>query len=52
MNEGFEALDSFDADKAIKIGKKLKKLRHSSAFEILALLDITKTIILKNLLKF
>lgn len=37
MNEGFEALDSLDADKAIKIGKKLKKLRHSSAFEILAL---------------
>lgn len=37
MKEGFEALDIFDTKKAIKIGKKLKSLRHTSAFEILAL---------------
>jgi tetratricopeptide (TPR) repeat protein len=37
MDEGFEALYSFNSDKAIIIGKKLKQLRHSSAFEILAL---------------
>jgi tetratricopeptide (TPR) repeat protein len=37
MNQGFNCLDEYEYDKAIKIGKKLKKLYHSSAFEILAL---------------
>jgi tetratricopeptide (TPR) repeat protein len=37
MNEGFEALESYDTKKAIKIGKQLKRLKHTSAFEILAL---------------
>ena len=37
MKAGFEAVNDFDTKVAIKIGKKLKKLRHTSAFEILAL---------------
>jgi tetratricopeptide (TPR) repeat protein len=37
MNQGFDYLDEYEYDKAIKIGKKLKKMRHSSAFEIMAL---------------
>ncbi|MBA4387690.1 MAG: hypothetical protein C0404_06890 [Verrucomicrobia bacterium] len=37
MKKGFEALESSDTDRAIDIGRELKNLRHSSAFEILAL---------------
>jgi len=37
MESGFEAVNNFETKKAIKIGNKLKKLRHTSAFEILAL---------------
>ncbi|MBN2384655.1 hypothetical protein JXQ70_17410 [bacterium] len=37
MDQGLDALDSFNTKEAIKIGKKLKKLRQTSAFEILAL---------------
>lgn len=37
MDEGFQALEFYDTKKAIKIGKKLKRLKHTSAFEILAL---------------
>ncbi len=37
MREGHRLLDEWEPDEAIEIGKKLKKLRHSSAFEILAL---------------
>jgi len=33
--EGLERLDRFDLDGAIRVGKELKKRRHSSAFEIL-----------------
>ena len=36
MEEGFEALGESDAKRAKRIAKELKKLRHSSAFEILA----------------
>jgi tetratricopeptide (TPR) repeat protein len=37
MDAGFEAIENFDHKKALKIGSKLKNMRHSSAFEILAL---------------
>ncbi len=37
MDEGFEAIENFQYEEAIKIGEKLKKIKHSSAFEILAL---------------
>ena len=37
MNEGFEALAFFNINKAIRIGKQLLRLKHTSAFEILAL---------------
>ncbi|MCI0421586.1 MAG: hypothetical protein L0312_20565, partial [Acidobacteria bacterium] len=37
MNEGFAALENCSVKRAIKIGQRLKKMRHSSAFEILAL---------------
>lgn len=37
MKKGFEALELSRTDQAIRIGQKLKELRHSSAFEILAL---------------
>ncbi|MHC4728631.1 MAG: tetratricopeptide repeat protein [Planctomycetota bacterium] len=37
IEEAYEHLDQSDYKVAVKIGKKLKKLRHSSAFEILAL---------------
>lgn len=37
MDEGFELLEQCDYDGAIKLGKKLQRLRHSSNFEILAL---------------
>ncbi len=37
MKQGFNLLEECDYDGAIKIGKKLKALRHSSAFEILAI---------------
>ena len=37
VNQGYDYLNKYEYDKAIKIGKKLKKLRHSSAFEIMAL---------------
>jgi len=37
MSKGFDAVENCEIKKAIKIGKKLKKLRHSSAFEILAM---------------
>ena len=36
MDEGFELLESYDYEGAIRTGKKLKRMRHSSAFEILA----------------
>jgi tetratricopeptide (TPR) repeat protein len=36
MKEGFQLLDDGELERAIRIGKRLKKLRHSSAFEILA----------------
>jgi len=35
--QAYEYLDAYDTKKAVKIGKKLKRLRHSSAYEILAL---------------
>ncbi len=35
--EAFNALDVYDIKKALKVGRQLKKLRHSSAYEILAL---------------
>jgi tetratricopeptide (TPR) repeat protein len=37
MEEGFEALASHDTKRAMKIARELKKLRHSSNFEIMAL---------------
>jgi len=37
MDEGYRALDDHDTKRAIKIGRRLQKMRHSSAFEILAL---------------
>jgi len=37
MDEGFRALDDYETKQAIKIGRRLQKMRHSSAFEILAL---------------
>ena len=37
MEEGFELLGQDDTEGAIKIGKRMKKMKHSSAFEILAL---------------
>lgn len=36
MDKGFEQLESYDYENAIRTGKKLKRMRHSSAFEILA----------------
>jgi hypothetical protein len=33
MDQGFHYLEEYQFDKAIKVGKKLKKLRHSSAFK-------------------
>lgn len=36
-DQGFEALDSHDLGRAIKIGKRLRKKRYSAAFEILGL---------------
>lgn len=36
MKEAFDALDAHDIDGALKLGRRLKKLRHSSAFEVLA----------------
>lgn len=36
-DKGFECLNAHDFDKAIKIGKHLRKLHYSSAFEILGL---------------
>ena len=37
MEEGFVHLENLDYDRAMAAGKKLKKLRHSSGYEILAL---------------
>src|SRR5262245_30524625 len=37
MQKGFSLLDEHRYEDALKIGRNLKKLRHSSAFEILAL---------------
>lgn len=37
MAEAFDALDEHDLRRALKLGHKLKKMRHSSAFEIIAL---------------
>lgn len=37
IDNAFAALKANDSQRAIKIGKQLKKIRHSSAFEILAL---------------
>lgn len=37
IEEAFEALDDADTEQAIKIGQQLKKLKHSSGFEILAM---------------
>lgn len=37
MQRGFQCLEDDDLDEAIRIGLELKELRHSSAFEILAL---------------
>jgi tetratricopeptide (TPR) repeat protein len=37
IDEGFELLNQYNYDEAIKLGKKLQRLRHSSSFEILAL---------------
>ncbi|HEX5221321.1 MAG TPA: tetratricopeptide repeat protein [Verrucomicrobiae bacterium] len=37
MQKGFSLLDEYCYEEALKVGQKLKKLRHSSAFEILAL---------------
>jgi predicted Zn-dependent protease len=37
MEAGFAAINNSETEKAINIGKKLKKMRHTSAFEILAL---------------
>ena len=35
--EGFKLLDEYHYPEALKVGRKLKSMRHSSAFEILAL---------------
>lgn len=37
MEKGFSCLDACRYTEALKVGRELKKLRHSSAFEILAL---------------
>jgi tetratricopeptide (TPR) repeat protein len=37
MEEAFEALDGLEIARAVELGRELEKLRHSSAFEILAL---------------
>src|SRR3954471_1371043 len=37
MEEGFSLIDECRYEAALKVGRRLKKLRHSSAFEILAL---------------
>ena len=37
MEEGFEALAGHDTKRALRIARELKKLRHSSNFEIMAL---------------
>jgi tetratricopeptide (TPR) repeat protein len=37
MRNGFACLDEHEYSDALKIGRKLKRIRHSSAFEILAL---------------
>ena len=37
MEEAFEALAGHDTKRALRIGRELKKLRHSSNFEIMAL---------------
>lgn len=37
MNRGFELINEEEYEEAIKVGKKLKSRRHTSAFEILAL---------------
>src|SRR5688572_5527241 len=37
MQKGFSFLDAHRYEDALKVGENLKKLRHSSAFEILAL---------------
>ena len=37
MQKGFSLLDEHRFADALKVGRTLKKLRHSSAFEILAL---------------
>lgn len=37
IDEAFEALDAFDIERAIELGRQLETLRHSSCFEILAL---------------
>jgi len=37
VDQAYEYLDEFDTKSAIKIGNKIKKLKHTSAFEVLAL---------------
>src|SRR5436190_12168919 len=37
MEKGFSLIDECRYEAALKVGRRLKKLRHSSAFEILAL---------------
>ncbi|MCI0567489.1 MAG: hypothetical protein L0Z52_04745 [Acidobacteria bacterium] len=40
MEEAFEALAGHDTKRALRIGRELKKLRHSSNFEIMALAHV------------
>lgn len=37
MKEGFSLIDAGLSEEAVRVGRQLKKLRHSSAFEIMAL---------------
>ncbi len=37
IKEAYELIDSYDYKGALRIGRKLKRLRHTSAFEIMAL---------------
>src|SRR5262245_37274895 len=42
MEEAFEALAGHDTKRALRIGRELKKLRHSSNFEIMALAHVAE----------
>ena len=42
MEEGFEALAGHDTKRALRVARELKKLRHSSNFEIMALAHVAE----------